>query len=1185
MGISHLSLMQMSFSGAVFITVIIVLRTVAIDRLPKKMFLILWGVALLRLLVPFSIPSAVSVYSVVSRHMDADTLEQTPIQNIIPITPEEQEQPGNLVSNTVEAQPVQSGQTELLQLQQTGELLPQLSLPSGQEQRIQSSRFEQLSGQSSQISNHRSSVSVWFVVWCSGMVLCAVFFATSYLRWHFRFRTSVPVHNDYVEQWLEEHELRRHIFVRQSDRIAAPLTYGIFRPVILLPKKTDWENTEQLQYVLLHEYVHICRFDTVTKFITAIAVCIHWFNPLVWAMYVLFNRDLELSCDESVVRLLGMSSRSTYARVLISMEARKSGLMPFYNNFSKNAIEKRITSIMKIRKTSLLAIFTAVIVVGGITSVFVTSARSAQGDSGADVHGLTINPQLLPYMEMKYGQFREQTGREAESYHAHYFQASVPGMEADAVFGGTYDEELGGPILADDDKLVRIEGNLGIIVNGITEEMTATEFVTAFDEATSALRAVVMNDGGGTAYYVADNYMEIEFDYSGDSLEDALLQIALDESGNVGPDSYTWLVKIDSSAGSSTDTFQNGVGDEAEGYGESLAVFRVDDISVTKLRDEFDIEDYYITNKVIVDNRYYIDDDHVLWGYGRNVYGQLGIGKADELDIIYTEPIKIAENVVSVDCSVNGYFCIYLTADRQLYGIGSNMLGLLGQEYTEAYTVEEYDKVTTPVLLMENVSYARAGREAIIALDRAGSVWWWGQYSSTYSTRIDNQHLQLKWQSVEDESNPTKMLYNHPTKILENCIYATTGDWSGAAIGQNGELYTWGFNIFGECGTEVTEDDYLRTPTKVLDHVRMVWPEKISFDSIEEDLPEIGRYDTTYHFNMFVQMQDGTMMAAGQNLGNKEKTIAITGDLPEPSTSVYSDTFVPIAVEEFSEVEIRKKLQQLTWGMSMKETEDILTQAMIQYYQYFPGEAEDDGNGYIVVENSRYCLYFDEYEHLNRILLQEGGSRDGRFTLGMPLSDLEKAVEVAGGTLTKVESDTPYEIWFYQDQGQQIHYEFNVYEGSVTVVYEMMIQSFESVDPTAINPDELADIFGIPISLPENPNWIVNSEYNLLSKNNLKITYHDSIADSDCILLVTQNEALTLPENEYDERLNESWEARTINGQNIVVKVQRGKNESKAVLATWEYNEYRFAIIGEIEGEADSGPIAKVALSIIRDLN
>lgn len=140
-----------------------------------------------------------------------------------------------------------------------------------------------------------------------------------------------------------------------------------------------------------------------------------------------------------------------------------------------------------------------------------------------------------------------------------------------------------------------------------------------------------------------------------------------------------------------------------------------------------------------------------------------------------------------------------------------------------------------------------------------------------------------------------------------------------------------------------------------------------------------------------------------------------------------------------------------------------------------------------------------------------------------------------------------------------------------------------SIEDAEVNPDELADIFGISISLPENPNWIVDSEYHLADKNHLEITYHDSIVDSDCVILVTKNEDLILPENEYDETLNESWEGRTINGRNIIVKVHHGKNDSKTVLATWEYDEYQFAIIGEIEG--DSGTIAKVALHIIYDLN
>ena len=144
------------------------------------------------------------------------------------------------------------------------------------------------------------------------------------------------------------------------------------------------------------------------------------------------------------------------------------------------------------------------------------------------------------------------------------------------------------------------------------------------------------------------------------------------------------------------------------------------------------------------------------------------------------------------------------------------------------FSVNEYNEVPSPVLLMDNVAYARAGRESIVALDKEGNVWWWGQYKTTYLTRRYDKAADLSWKTQEDEENPTKMLANHPRKILEDCVYATTGDMTGAAIGRDGSLYTWGLNIFGECGAEVTSDDFLRTPKKALENVRMVWPKRFS---------------------------------------------------------------------------------------------------------------------------------------------------------------------------------------------------------------------------------------------------------------------------------------------------------------------------------------------------------------------
>lgn len=317
-----MSLLQMSIYGAVLILAVVVIRAVAINRLPKKIFLVLWGLVLLRLLIPFSIPSVFSVYSLIGQNTMVNHLEQTTINDFAPI---------------IQGEP----------LELTGE-----------------------------ISNMPAiHVSPWFVIWFVGMILCAMFFAISYLRCYFEFSTSLPVQNDFVKKWMEEHKRMRSISIRQSDRISAPLTYGIMKPIILMPQTTDWTNTKQLQYIFLHEYVHICHFDTITKLISTFALCVHWFNPLVWIMYVLYNRDIELACDESVVRLFGETSKKDYSLMLIGMEAKKSGLLPFCNNFSKNAIEERITAIMKIKKATTGLIIGSVVLVLVTIVLFVTSTQ------------------------------------------------------------------------------------------------------------------------------------------------------------------------------------------------------------------------------------------------------------------------------------------------------------------------------------------------------------------------------------------------------------------------------------------------------------------------------------------------------------------------------------------------------------------------------------------------------------------------------------------------------------------------------------------------------------------------------------------------------------------------------------------------------------------------------------------
>lgn len=323
-----MSLLQMSFLGTVIILLIVVLRAVLINRLPKKTFLILWWIALIRLLVPFSIKSVTSIYSL-------------------------------LQSIYSDINPVRTAQTTTF-------------LP------IHGNMPEIANGLSEAMVQRTESISILSVIWLAGLLLCFGFFAVSYIKCYREFRFSLPVENDILEAWKEKHPLKRSLSIQQTETIAAPLSYGVIRPVILMPKNTEWKNIYQLRYVLEHEYVHIRRLDMLTKLIMIAAVCIHWFNPLVWVMYILFNRDLELSCDETVVRRFGMDIKSVYATALISMEEKKSGLTPLCNSFSKNAIEERIRAIMKIKKTSKFAVIISAVLVICVTGGFATSASSLE---------------------------------------------------------------------------------------------------------------------------------------------------------------------------------------------------------------------------------------------------------------------------------------------------------------------------------------------------------------------------------------------------------------------------------------------------------------------------------------------------------------------------------------------------------------------------------------------------------------------------------------------------------------------------------------------------------------------------------------------------------------------------------------------------------------------------------------
>ena len=498
-------------------------------------------------------------------------------------------------------------------------------------------------------------------------------------------------------------------------------------------------------------------------------------------------------------------------------------------------------------------------------------------------------------------------------------------------------------------------------------------------------------------------------------------------------------VQDSEAAGDTADTTEN-VTAESDAEEADLPAFYIRRAEDLQVSSPLRIEEQYITDRATAWNHYYIDADGVLWGSGYNQNGQLGNGSYEtDLDLGKMDAVRIADHVVSVDANLNNNFCIYLTDDGKLYGMGLNMAGLLlGKDSVkQVYSDDDNDRVCTPVLLMENVRYARAGREAIVALQEDGSVYWWGQMRTTTSTY--GSDYDAYWTVEENPDNPVKMMYLEPHKVLENCVYVDISAWNGAAITENGDLYMWGLNIFGQCGVAKSENvhDFVWAPEKVLENVSMVWLEAIrqNDDGIDTELENFSWAVHSYTFDNFALLQDGTLLATGENLGKDSVTTVVDGDLNQAGSHRASFGFVPVRAVVYSTEYNREILAEFTWGMSREDVRSLCTYAGLQFFL----GGEDDG---INIEDSRYRCYFDETGGLSALTIQTGSSRDERFTVDeTTLEEVQQIVTDAGGSLTLLTpaGDNPWEIWQYADTAQGTLYWFTVFQGKVTVITEKQL--------------------------------------------------------------------------------------------------------------------------------------------------
>lgn len=319
---------SMSLHSSMFITVLIIMRKLLQNKLPKKTFSVLWIITWMRLMIPYSWSSKWSIMNiVVSHHKNIKSVYMNALELI-----------GRVTMTSVNI----------------------VSYSEPTIKRVKNSGITEI-------------LFTWKTIWGIGVIITLIYFSSKYINALKLYSEALPLDTEFFTQWKEKHYLYRSYIIKRSDQISSPLTYGFIKPVILIPKSILTIDLGNMEYILLHEWNHIRRWDTFKKWILVITLCIHWFNPLVWIMFTLASRDIELCCDEDLVRMIGESNKKKYANLLINMEEERMKLNPLCSEFGNNYMKERIVSLMKAKRSSTSMILVATILVMGVTTVFGTS--------------------------------------------------------------------------------------------------------------------------------------------------------------------------------------------------------------------------------------------------------------------------------------------------------------------------------------------------------------------------------------------------------------------------------------------------------------------------------------------------------------------------------------------------------------------------------------------------------------------------------------------------------------------------------------------------------------------------------------------------------------------------------------------------------------------------------------------
>lgn len=334
-----MTIVNMSITATIAAFLILVFRSTIGRKLPKVLSYALWAIILLRLILPVSFTSTFSILDKVNPNIGQYGASLSQIYFA-----------GDLEESIVTQQGLQEVQTGGSNGNAVGGWDHKENLLQG-----------------------NSLMTVCAIIWLIGVIVLFTYSIVFYLKITRKVSTAVLLKDEALINHCKANVKVRWPFkIYVSDQIEGPFVCGILKPKIILPSflliKDNYDK--EIQHILCHEMVHISRMDFMIKPLAFLTVIIHWFNPMMWICFHLANKDMEMSCDERVIRLSEADQRESYANTLLGISMKQNNIITDgFLAFGESNIGERVKNIVKYKNPKMWVIVVSILIIiaGGVS--------------------------------------------------------------------------------------------------------------------------------------------------------------------------------------------------------------------------------------------------------------------------------------------------------------------------------------------------------------------------------------------------------------------------------------------------------------------------------------------------------------------------------------------------------------------------------------------------------------------------------------------------------------------------------------------------------------------------------------------------------------------------------------------------------------------------------------------------